>query len=68
MSNVIKLEFQSPHVEPDTMAFISCRVCKNKTFTLTEDRIGDFRYYGANATTADRHADRAPSAFVSPLI
>jgi hypothetical protein len=40
--NVIHLEFKSPHVEEDTMAFLACRACKNKTFTLTQDRPGDF--------------------------
>lgn len=40
--NVIHLKFKSPHVRDDAMAFIACRTCRNKTFTLTEDRVGDF--------------------------
>lgn len=40
--NVIHLEFKSPHVESDTMAFIGCRLCKNKTFTLVEDKLDNF--------------------------
>lgn len=40
--NVIHLEFKSPHVESDVMAFIGCRTCKNKTYTLIDDRVGDF--------------------------
>jgi hypothetical protein len=24
------------------MAFVSCRVCRNKTFTIVDDRPGDF--------------------------
>jgi len=40
--NVIHLKFVSPHCETDTMAFLSCRVCRNKTYTLTEDRPMDF--------------------------
>jgi hypothetical protein len=39
---VIFLAFQSPHVQSDTMAFLSCRLCKNKTYTLTEDIPGEF--------------------------
>lgn len=35
--NVIHLKFRSPHVEDGTMCFLSCKVCRNKTFTLTED-------------------------------
>lgn len=40
--NVIHLAFKSPHVVDDTMAFFSCVHCKNKTFTLTDDRPGTF--------------------------
>lgn len=39
---VVHLHFASPRTEPDTMAFVACRACRNKTFTLTEDRVGDF--------------------------
>lgn len=40
---VIHLKFKSPHVEEDMMAYLSCRACKNKTFTLTLDHpIGEF--------------------------
>lgn len=39
---VVFLKFTSPHSEPDTMAFIACKVCHNKTYTLTEDRLSDF--------------------------
>lgn len=42
MGNVIELKFKSPHVDGDVMAFVSCRCCRNKTFTLTEDRVGSF--------------------------
>lgn len=40
--NVIRLEFRSPHVQDDTMAFLSCKACNNKTYTLTDDKPGDF--------------------------
>ena len=40
--NVIHLKFRSPHTEPDMLAFVACRCCKNKTFTLVEDRVGSF--------------------------
>lgn len=39
---VIYLEFRSPHTTDDTMSFIACRACDNKTYTLVEDRPGDF--------------------------
>ncbi|WP_028747995.1 hypothetical protein [Rhizobium mesoamericanum] len=42
MTNVINLSFKSPHMVDDTMSFIACRECRNKTYTLVEDRIGDF--------------------------
>ena len=41
-SNVIFLQFKSPHVEDDMMAFLGCKLCKNKTFTLTHDQLGSF--------------------------
>lgn len=40
--NVIHLKFRSPHVEDDTMSFLACRNCKNKTFTFVVDRPDDF--------------------------
>lgn len=40
--NVIHLAFKSPHVDDDVMAFHSCSVCRNKTFTLTSDRMDGF--------------------------
>ena len=40
--NVIHLSFKSPHVDSDTMTFFACKVCRNKTYTLTEDRVGGF--------------------------
>ena len=40
--NVIRLKLRSPHVDDDTMAFLACRACRNKTYTLTVDRPGDF--------------------------
>lgn len=33
---LIHLQFKSPHVEDDLMAFLSCKTCSNKTFTLTD--------------------------------
>lgn len=40
--NVVFLKFRSPHTEPDTMAFIGCKNCKNKTYTLVEDRVDSY--------------------------
>jgi len=40
--NVIRLEFKSPHTVDDAMAFVACASCRNKTYTLTEDRVSDF--------------------------
>ena len=40
--NVVFLQFKSPHVVEDTMAFLSCRACRNKTYTMTEDQPGKF--------------------------
>jgi hypothetical protein len=39
---VIRLEFKSPHVKDDTMAFLSCSACSNKTYTLTVDDVNTF--------------------------
>lgn len=39
---VIHLAFKSPHVEEDTMSFLSCVACKNKTYSFVFDRPGDF--------------------------
>lgn len=40
--NVVHLAFKSPHVVDDTMAFYACAVCRNKTYTLTDDKPGTF--------------------------
>lgn len=40
--NVIHLAFKSPHVVDDQRAMIACKECRNKTFLLVEDRVGDF--------------------------
>lgn len=40
--NVIHLAFKSLHVVDDAMAFLACSVCRNKTYTLTEDQPGGF--------------------------
>lgn len=40
--NLIHLSFRSPHVLPDQLAFLSCGSCRNKTFTMVEDRPGTF--------------------------
>lgn len=40
--NIIHLAFRSPHVEEDVMAFVACKACRNKTYTLTEDKAGDY--------------------------
>jgi hypothetical protein len=42
MGEVVELKFKSPHVVEDSMAFIACAECRNKTFTLVEDRLGEF--------------------------
>lgn len=39
---VIHLQFKSPHVVEDLMAFLACVACKNKTYTFTFDRPGEF--------------------------
>lgn len=41
-NKVVHLKFKSQHAIEDTMAFHACSVCRNKTFTLTEDRVGCF--------------------------
>jgi hypothetical protein len=36
--NVIKLEFRSPHMrDDDSLTFIACGICRNKTYTLMND-------------------------------
>ncbi len=40
--NVVFLKFKSPQTQDDTMAFISCKVCRNKTYTITRDVVGEF--------------------------
>lgn len=42
MGDVIELKFKSPHVEEDAFAMLACGVCRNKTYTLSFDRPGDF--------------------------
>ena len=39
---VVWLEFKSPHMNYDMMSFICCGHCRNKTYTLTEDRFDSF--------------------------
>lgn len=42
-NKVVLLSFRNEvTTEPDMMAFIACSHCRNKTYTLTEDRVGDF--------------------------
>lgn len=42
-AEVVFLDFTKPETtEPDVMAFIACKVCRNKTFTMTEDVVGYF--------------------------
>lgn len=41
-AEVIHLKFKSPHVEEDTMCLLACKVCRNKTYTLTYDQIDTF--------------------------
>lgn len=41
-NKVVFLQFKTPEVEGDMMAFICCKHCRNKTFTLIEDRVGSF--------------------------
>lgn len=42
MSNIIHLAFKSPHVQDDMFAMLSCKHCKNKTFTFNMDDVGGF--------------------------
>jgi hypothetical protein len=42
VADIVFLKFKSPHVEPDTMTFLSCKACRNKTYTLVEDRVESF--------------------------
>jgi 5-methylcytosine-specific restriction endonuclease McrA len=61
-ANVIFLAFSKPETaEPDTMAFIACRTCHNKTYTLTEDRPGTFPLlrFSAAALAASTWAELA---------
>ena len=37
-NNVVFLAFKSDRGETDTMSFFACKVCRNKTYTLTEDQ------------------------------
>lgn len=39
---VIHLKFKSPHVTEEGVCFHSCSNCRNKTFTLTEDKPQEF--------------------------
>lgn len=39
---VVFLKFRSPEQREDTMAFLACAVCKNKTYTHTIDQVGGF--------------------------
>lgn len=36
--NVVHLKFRSPHMVDDAMCFIACKACRNKTYTLVEDK------------------------------
>lgn len=42
MGDLVHLAFTSPHVEDDKLQMLACRYCRNKTYTLTYDRIEDF--------------------------
>jgi hypothetical protein len=39
---VVFLKFRGPHVEDDMMALSACTHCRNKTFTLTHDKLDTF--------------------------
>ena len=39
---VVYLKFKSEQLDEDTMAFLACKVCKNKTFTHTFDDMDNF--------------------------
>ena len=41
-ADVIHLSFRSPLVQDDMMAFLSCKHCSNKTYTLTQDKPDGF--------------------------
>lgn len=42
-SNVIEMKFRSPHMaDDDTITFIACKSCLNKTYTLVHDRVSTF--------------------------
>lgn len=40
--NVVFLKFKSEQQAEDTMAFLACSNCRNKTYTHTIDRPGDY--------------------------
>lgn len=40
-ADVVFLKFRGPEAEDDAMAFIACRHCRNKTYTLV-DQPGSF--------------------------
>ena len=40
--DIVHLKFKSPHVEDDMMAFLACKNCRNKTYTLTFDKLDTF--------------------------
>lgn len=43
MSNLIELKFRSPHVvDGESITFVCCGECRNKTFTLIEDHRSGF--------------------------
>lgn len=41
-NNVIHLEFRNPKMQDDTMSFMSCKSCRNKTFVFMTDIVGYF--------------------------
>jgi hypothetical protein len=40
--NVVFLRFKSPHTDEDMMDLSACSYCRNKTFTLTHDKMETF--------------------------
>lgn len=40
--NVIQLQLKSPHTTDDQRGLIACGNCRNKAYTLIDDRPGDF--------------------------
>lgn len=40
--NIIHLAFKSPHVEDGELQMLACNYCRNKTYTLSLDRIDGF--------------------------